>query len=96
LGSCVYNGGPKLNLTAPSGEIAIAYVPGGGNAPASCTMNNSSIFQVVGSGVNVPYLQPNACGSYRICSHDPLCSNSYSAGKTITVCVDAVGQPTCY
>jgi hypothetical protein len=95
LGSCVYNGGPKLNLVAPSGEVAIAYAPGAGNYPANCNFSNSSIFQVQGSGVNVPFVQPLSCGSFRICSWDPGCNTSYSAGKTITVCVDGVGQPTC-
>ncbi|MEZ4442745.1 MAG: hypothetical protein R3B72_26860 [Polyangiaceae bacterium] len=93
---CVDSGGPKLNLAAPSGEIALAYAPSGNPTPTSCTSQNSITYQVNGSGVNLPFpVTPNTCGSYRVCSWDPQCSSGYSPGVVFTICVNSVGAPSC-
>ena len=94
--TCVDAGGPKLNLYAPSGEIALAYVASGNPTPSACTLQNSSLFQVTSSGISLPWpINTNSCGIYRVCSWDPVCGNAYSTGKVFSICLNSVGQPSC-
>jgi hypothetical protein len=94
LQSCIYNGGPKINLQSPTTQVALAY-SATSTPPSSCTSSNSVLWPVMGNGINLSWPGPNQCGSYRICSWDGACTSDYSPGATFHICVDSIGQPTC-